>query len=192
MGFVKGTDGVAKTVRNPLEGSIGDVALSNVTVATLSASANITTSGNSVTVGNVSGGNVVGTALVRGVTVQATGNLVGGNANISNGVFSTTAGFAGNVSAGNISTGGKISAAGNISGNVLFSPSISSDWANASAIYNVTLALNALANTIANFETGTGFSFLGPFSNDAAANLGGVAIGQVYYNNSGGLVVRQT
>ena len=119
MGFVKGTDGIARTVRNPLEGSIGDVALSNVAVSTISAS-------------------------------------------------------------------------GNISGDVLFSPSTPADWANASAIYNVSLALNALANATANFESGTGFSFLGPFSNDAAANLGGVAIGQVYYNNSGGLVVRQT
>lgn len=192
MGFVKGTDGVAKTVRNPLEGSIGDVALSGVSVGTLSASANITTSGNSVAVGNVSGGNVTASALLRGVTVQATGNLVGGNANVSNGIFSITAGFAGNVTAGNISTGGKISATGNISGNVLFSPSTPADWANASAIYNVALALNALASLTANFESGSGFAFSGPFSNDAAANAGGVAIGQVYYNNSGGLVVRQT
>jgi hypothetical protein len=30
MGFVKGTDGIARTVRNPLEGSIGDITLNDV------------------------------------------------------------------------------------------------------------------------------------------------------------------
>ena len=36
MGFVKGTDGIARTVRNPLEGSIGDITLNDVSVTTLS------------------------------------------------------------------------------------------------------------------------------------------------------------
>jgi hypothetical protein len=107
MGFVKGTDGIARTVRNPLEGSIGDITLNDVGVATLTAS------------GNVNGGNVISTALVRGVTVQATGNLTGGNANISNGVFATTGGFGGNVSVGNLSTGGRVFATGNVTaGNI--------------------------------------------------------------------------
>jgi hypothetical protein len=114
MGFVKGTDGIARTVRNPLEGSIGDITLNDVSVSTLSASANISTSGNLVAVGNVDSGNVVSTALVRGATVQATGNLVGGNANISNGVFATTGSFGGNVSAANLSTGGRVFATGNV------------------------------------------------------------------------------
>jgi hypothetical protein len=119
MGFVKGTDGIARTVRNPLEGSIGDITLNDVSVTTLSASANISTSGNLVAVGNVDGGNVVSTALVRGVTVQATGNLVGGNANISNGVYAITGGFGGNVSVGNLSTGGRVFATGNVTaGNI--------------------------------------------------------------------------
>jgi hypothetical protein len=119
MGFVKGTDGIARTVRNPLEGSIGDITLNDVSVSTLSASANISTSGNLVAVGNVDGGNVVSTALLRGATVQATGNLTGGNANISNGVFATTGGFGGNVSVGNLSTGGRVFAAGNVTaGNI--------------------------------------------------------------------------
>ena len=121
MGFVKGTDGIARTVRNPLEGSIGDITLNDVAVSTLSASANISTSGNLVAVGNVDSGNVVSTALVRGVTVQATGNLTGGNANISNGVFAITGGFGGNVSVGNLSTGGRVFATGNITGGNLIS-----------------------------------------------------------------------
>ena len=50
---------------------------------------------------------------------------------------------------------------------------------------NVTTIVN-------NLQSGAGFTFQGPFSNDSSASAGGVAIGQVYYNNSGGLVVRQT
>jgi hypothetical protein len=119
MGFVKGTDGIARTVRNPLEGSIGDITLNDVSVSTLSASANISTSGNLVVVGNIDSGNVVSTALVRGATVQATGNLTGGNANISKGVFAITGGFGGNVSVGNLSTGGQVFALGNVTaGNI--------------------------------------------------------------------------
>jgi hypothetical protein len=120
MGFVKGTDGIPRTVRNPLEGSVGDIALNDVTVTTLSAST-ISATGNADITGNVTGGNVVSTASVRGVTVQASGNLTGGNANISNGVFATTGGFGGNVSVGNLSTGGRVFATGNITGGNLIS-----------------------------------------------------------------------
>lgn len=49
-----------------------------------------------------------------------------------------------------------------------------------------------ITTIINNLQSGNGFTFSGPYSNDAAAAQGGVAIGQVYYNNSGGLVVRQT
>lgn len=49
-----------------------------------------------------------------------------------------------------------------------------------------------ITTTINNLQSGTGFTLSGPYSNDAGAASGGVAIGQVYYNNSGGLVVRQT
>lgn len=98
MGFVKGTDGIARTVRNPLEGSIGDITLNDVGVATLTAS------------GNVNGGNVISTALVRGVTVQATGNLTGGNANITTSVNTVT------VNATTV-TASNVTATGNVSGN---------------------------------------------------------------------------
>lgn len=130
MGFVKGTDGIARTVRNPLEGSIGDITLNDVSVTTLSASANISTSGNLVAVGNVNSGNLISTAVVRGVTVQASGNLTGGNANISNGVFATTGGFGGNVSVGNLSTGGQVFAIGNITGgNIVTAGNVSGNTA---------------------------------------------------------------
>jgi hypothetical protein len=141
MGFVKGTDGIARTVRNPLEGSIGDITLNDVGVATLTASANISTlgnlvavgnvnsgnvvavgnvnsgnvvavgnvnSGNVVAVGNVDSGNVVAAGLVRGVTVQASGNVTAGNANISTSVNTLTVNTT-TVNASNVTVSGNIS-----------------------------------------------------------------------------------
>lgn len=61
MGFLKGTDGIARTIRNPLEGSIGDVALDDIKTNTLTATGNVT-GGNLVTSGNVTG-NVNGFSL---------------------------------------------------------------------------------------------------------------------------------
>ena len=77
MGFIKGTDGLARTVRNPLEGSVGNIALDNITVNTLTASANlvganINTAGVVSATGNVSGGNVL-----TGGLISATGNITG-------------------------------------------------------------------------------------------------------------------
>ena len=42
MGFVKGRDGIARTVLNPLEGSVGDIALDDIITNTLTASGNVT------------------------------------------------------------------------------------------------------------------------------------------------------
>jgi hypothetical protein len=42
MGFVKGRDGIARTVINPLEGSVGDIDLDDITTNTLTASGNVT------------------------------------------------------------------------------------------------------------------------------------------------------
>ena len=205
MGFVKGTDGIARTVRNPLEGSVGDIALDDIITNTLTSTGNVT-GGNLITVGQISAtstitssANVVGGNVLTGGLISATGtitsaaNVTGGNV-LTGGLISATA----NVTGGNVLTGGNLSVAtnasvtGNISGNVLYTPAVSGDWANAAAIYNVKLALDATANAVTILESGTGFTFLGPFSNDATAAAGGVAIGQVYFNNSGGLVVRQT
>jgi hypothetical protein len=71
MGFVKGTDGIARTMLNPLEGSIGDIDLNNVSVNTFTASGNVT-SGNVLTVGIVSA-----TANVTGGNLIASSNIVG-------------------------------------------------------------------------------------------------------------------
>lgn len=178
MGYVKGNDGIARTVKNPLEGSVGNIDLNKISAT------------NILTSGNIAGGNILTNGYYYANGVPFTGGSGGnyGNANVA--AYLPT--YTGNLAGGNISITTNASVTGNISGNILFTPSVPADWANASAIYNVALALNALANAIANFETGTGFSFMGPYSNDATAAAGGVAIGQVYFNNSGGLVVRQT
>ena len=180
--LLKGYDGEARTMLNPLEGSIGDIDLGKITANTVSAVGNIS-SGNLTITANVVTGNILTNGYYYANGVPFTGS--GGNYSNAN-VAAYLPTYTGNLLAGNVSV------TGNVSSNVLFTPAISADWANAASVYNVALALNALANAIANFETGTGFAFLGPFSNDASAASGGVAIGQVYYNNSGGLVVRQT
>jgi hypothetical protein len=91
------------------------------TLSSLTVTANISTNGNLIVVGNVEPGNIVSTGLIRAVTIQATGNLVGGNANISTSV-NTLLVNASNITAGNISsvritTTGNITSSGNISGN---------------------------------------------------------------------------
>ena len=142
MGFVKGNDGKARSVKNPLEGSIGDADLDAVSFNTISISGNI-----------------------------STGNILTDGYRYANGVAVS---FGGNVTANTVS----------------YTETNPGDWP--TAVANVQAALDTVANVVANFETGTGFSFAGPFSNDSTAAAGGVAIGQVYFNNSGGLVVRQT
>lgn len=117
------------------------------------------------------------------------------------GITTTSLSASGNVTAGNLlsdgyryANGTAVSFGGTTStlpaGNITYTETTPADWP--TAVANVQSALDVLANAVANFETGTGFSFAGPFSNDSTANAGGVAIGQVYFNNSGGLVVRQT
>lgn len=188
MGYLKGSDGIPKTIKNPLEGSIGNIDLNRISANTVSASGNIA-SGNLNVNANVVTGNILTDGYYYANGVAFTGGAGNyGNANVA--AYLPT--YTGNLAGSNISVTSNASVTGNISGNVLFTPAVSADWANAAAIYNVALALNALANALANFETGTGFTFAGPFSNDSTAAAGGVAIGQVYFNNSGGLVVRQT
>jgi len=77
MGFVKGTDGIARTLRNDLEGSVGNVALENISAVTLTAS------------GNVTGGN-----MLTGGFISATGNITTGNLSVTSNVTGNTAGFA--------------------------------------------------------------------------------------------------
>jgi hypothetical protein len=120
MGFVKGKDGKARSIKNPLEGSIGDADLGDLTLVSLGVS-------------------------------------------------------------------------GNISGSVLYTPAVANNWSDAASVTNVTLALDALAQGQKNILEGDAqFLIAGPFSNDAQAAGGNVPVGGIYYNASGGLVIRQT
>ena len=80
MGFLKGTDGIAKTMLNPLEGSIGNIALVNISATnmyagTASVTGNITTTGNVSATGNVYGNTFVGNgAGLTNVAQQTTGS----------------------------------------------------------------------------------------------------------------------
>lgn len=164
-GYAKGRDGKARTVKNPLEGSIGDLSIDALGVT-----------GN-ITVGNLLTDNYL---LANGSPFVPTSTY--GNSNVA----SYLPVYSGNISAGNVTVTGFVDA------DVLYEPADPSDWPIVSDVNTLAAGLDQLANVVANFEIGVGFVFSGPFSNDSAANSGGVAIGQVYYNPSGGLVVRQT
>ena len=205
MPYVKGRDGRARSINNPLEGSVGDINLDDITTTTLSASGNVT---GSYILGNGSAISGLRTSQLSndaGFITAATANVVSVNgqtgavsltiptatSNLTNDSGYITTATAnvisvnGQTGAVTISTGGNVTAA-----NVAYDETTPADWP--TAVANVQAALDVLANALANFESGVGFTFAGPFSNDSAANTGGVAIGQIYYNNSGLLVVRQT
>jgi len=48
------------------------------------------------------------------------------------------------------------------------------------------------STTIANIQDGSGWTLPGPYTNEAGAASGGVAIGQAYYDNGGTVRVRLT
>jgi hypothetical protein len=73
------------------------------TLSSLTATANISTSGNLIAIANITGGNIVSSALVRGQTVLAVGNVVADNANISTSVNTLTV-TASTVNATNLAT----------------------------------------------------------------------------------------
>jgi hypothetical protein len=99
MGFLKGTDGIARTIRNPLEGSIGDVALDDIKTNTLTST------------GNITGGNLSAVNLVINNISSDDSSYV----NVEDGLAVTGEILAsGNVTGGNLITGGNIT--GNVSG----------------------------------------------------------------------------
>ena len=209
MPYVKGRDGKPRTINNPLEGSVGDIDLNAITTVTLSASGNVTGNyiiGNGTTVvgittsqlNNDAGFITASTANVISVNGQtgvvslsiptATSNLT----NDSGYITSATANVIsvnGQTGAVTISTGGNVTAA-----NVSYTPAVANDWSwTASTPNDAAEGLDDLAETVKDILSGTAvFSISGPFSNDAQAAAGGVPVGGIYYNASGGLVIRQT
>lgn len=109
---------ISNAVYATTAGTVTTNAQPNITsVGTLTT---LAVTGNISAAGNVLPGNVVSTGLVRGLTVLATGNLVGGNANITTSVNTVTVN-ASNITAGNISAT-QITTTGNVSvGNTLSS-----------------------------------------------------------------------
>ena len=109
MGFVKGTDGIASTLRNTLEGSVGNIALENISAVTLTSTANVT------------GGNITTAGLISATsTITSAANVTGGNITTAGQI---TAG--GNVTSGNVSvtgnvSGGNLSLSGNITSSIGF------------------------------------------------------------------------
>lgn len=100
MGFVKGTDGIASTLRNTLEGSVGNIALENISAVTLTSTANVT-GGNLITAGQISAtstitsaANISGGNIATAGQITAGGNVTSGNVSVTGNVTGNTAGFA--------------------------------------------------------------------------------------------------
>ena len=100
MGFVKGTDGIASTLRNTLEGSVGNIALENISAVTLTSTANVT-GGNLTTAGLISAtstitsaANISGGNIATAGQITAGGNVTSGNVSVTGNVTGNTAGFA--------------------------------------------------------------------------------------------------
>ena len=100
MGFVKGTDGIASTLRNTLEGSVGNIALENISAVTLTSTANVT-GGNITTAGQISAtstitsaANISGGNIATAGQITAGGNVTSGNVSVTGNVTGNTAGFA--------------------------------------------------------------------------------------------------
>ena len=171
MGFVKGTDGIASTLRNTLEGSVGNIALENISAVTLTSTANVT-GGNVLTggiisaTGNVSGGNLNVTGNI--VDTGALSIITGSNGNIAlapNGTGIVTASgnisAVGNISGGNLLTAGLITATGNVTGGNVLTAGI------VSATGNVTAAnFFGNGNTLSNVATQVTGSWTVPVGNN--------------------------
>jgi hypothetical protein len=150
MGFVKGTDGIARTVRNPLEGSVGDIALDDIITNTLTSTANVT-GGNLITAGQISAtstitssANVVGGNITTAGLITAGGNVTSGNLSVT-----------GNVTGGNLNVTGNIVDTGALSiitgsnGNIALAP-------NGTGIVTVSSNISATGNVTANSFVGNG------------------------------------
>jgi hypothetical protein len=128
MGFVKGTDGIARTVRNPLEGSVGDIALDRISAATVAASGNITGS-NLISSGTIYGnvdlvlGNIANasgtktriTSFGASSYIQTGNGTVGSTGNIVFAPYSdSTAKVVIDTATGNITAAGNVTVSGTL------------------------------------------------------------------------------
>ena len=182
----------------------------NFTASTIIAQANLSVIGNIVGAanftGNVTAGNLISVALVQGVTVSASGNVIGGNVttvglisatgNVNGGnlissalVQGVTVSATGNVIGGNVTTAGLISATGNISGgNISTAGNVTASY----FIGNISGNIDAAgANTQVQFnDVGDILGASANFTFDKSTNVLTVSNGNVQGGNlrTGGLV----
>ena len=145
MGFVKGNDGIASTLRNTLEGSVGNIALENISAVTLTSTANVT-GGNLITAGQISATSTITSAAnISGGNIATAGQITAGG-NVTSGNVSVT----GNVTAGNLSIG-TITTTGNITfaGDSSSAPSLNNFNVNA-------VSITATAGNLAVINGGAG------------------------------------
>ena len=160
MGYVKGNDGIARTVLNPLEGAVGNIDLTSITTGLVSATGNITVGSGGFFVGNGSAlTGVVAIANVGTATQLVNGNsnvVITANSNVTVGItgtagvatFATTGLYVaglmsatGNITGGNVSgganvnatthTGTTVSMSGNITGGNILTGGMMSSTGNA-------------------------------------------------------------
>ena len=99
----------------------------NVTGGNLLTGGLISSTGNITSAANVSGGNVLSSALVQGVTISASGNVISGNITTAGQVSATgNITSAANITGGNLLTSGTVSAASYIGSVVSVSGNITS------------------------------------------------------------------
>jgi hypothetical protein len=169
MGFIKGTDGIPRTVLNPLEGSIGDIALNDITTNTLTSTGNVT-GGNILTGGVVSftGGSRLRPLGANLDIFAGTGSyvqLVNSNESSSMGVdgagcyIVTAGGSWGFSSTGTFSAPGNFSAVGNVtSGNLSVTGNVTGNTAGFAIGYRDVPQVSFTANaTIATADAGKHF-----------------------------------
>lgn len=154
--------GVVTTVTNVVSGN------SNVDIS--SAAANVTVSVNGVAnVGVFSNAGLAVTGSISGSLLNlGTGNITGGNAIITTAITATTLGTTGNVTGGNITTGGQVSATGNIT-----------TAGNVAAGNVITSAIQGTSLTV-----GTGSITVGSIINANANGVGNIGSSSTYFNTA--------
>jgi hypothetical protein len=165
--------GVITTVTNVVSGN------SNVDIS--SAAANVTVSVNGVAnVGVFSDAGLAITGAITGSSLgTGTGNITGGNAIITTAITATTLGTTGNVSGGNLTTGGQVVATGNVSGGNILTAGAISATGNIDGGNIITSAIQGTSLTV-----GTGSITVGGIINANANGVGNIGDSSTYFNTA--------
>lgn len=199
MGFVKGTDNKARTVKNSLEGQVGDVALDDAIFNTLAVYGNVTFGGslsaNGYRLTSLNAANVSGTVTsATSATSAATANTVvdGAQANITSVGTLTSLSVTGNVTSGNGIINNNLAVLGNVtavrySGN---GQNLTSSVGIANTSYNVAKQATANIDNISLRVASNGVPQIGTITSNIATYWSGVAVlntGNSAFTNTGGV-----